>query len=169
MACALEENRNIGTMDTRTDDTAGVIAPPPLIYAGGLALGLLLHAARPVAFVSRPIARVLGPALILAAAVGGWSALSALRRAGTHVDPREPTTVIVAEGPYRVSRNPIYVSLTLLYSGIAVLRNALWAALLLPVVLVVMRRGVIDREERYLERRFGDEYLRYKSRVRRWL
>jgi protein-S-isoprenylcysteine O-methyltransferase Ste14 len=76
---------------------------------------------------------------------------------------------MVVEGPYRVTRNPIYLAFTLLYAGITVLVNALWAALLLPFVLAIMRRGVIDREERYLERRFGDDYLRYKARVRRWI
>jgi protein-S-isoprenylcysteine O-methyltransferase Ste14 len=75
----------------------------------------------------------------------------------------------VTGGPYRFTRNPLYLSLTLIYGGITALANALPAALLLPVVLQVMRRGVIEREERYLEGKFGDEYLNYKARVRRWI
>ncbi|MFI5210728.1 MAG: methyltransferase family protein, partial [Gemmatimonadales bacterium] len=69
----------------------------------------------------------------------------------------------------RFSRNPMYVGMTLLYLGIALWANSLWPLLLLPAVLVVMRRGVIAREEAYLERRFGDEYRSYRARVRRWL
>ena len=73
-------------------------------------------------------------------------------------------TRVVQDGPFRFSRNPGYLSLTMLYAWIAVLRNALWAVVLLPVVVYV-----IEREERYLERTFGEEYLNYKARVRRWV
>lgn len=92
-----------------------------------------------------------------------------MRRAHTNIDPRQPTTTIVVEGPYRFTRNPIYLSLTLLYSGLTVLFNALSGLLLLPIALIILRRGVIEREERYLERKFGEQYLSYKQRVRRWL
>jgi len=112
---------------------------------------------------------VLGFALIAAALGVGASAFGALGRAGTPPNPGEPTTAIVAVGPYRFTPNPIYLSFTLLYAGVTVVANALWAVVLLPGVLIVMRRGVIDREERYLERRFGEEYRRYKARVRRWI
>jgi protein-S-isoprenylcysteine O-methyltransferase Ste14 len=78
-------------------------------------------------------------------------------------------STIVVEGPYRFTRNPLYVASALIYAGIAVRLNGLWAALLLPLVLGVVDRGVIEREERYLERKFGEEYLRYKAQVRRWI
>ena len=91
-----------------------------------------------------------------------------MRRAGASLRPNEPTSSLVVEGPYRSSRNPIYLSFTLFYGGITALANSLPSALLLPFVLFVMRRGVIEREERYLERIFGEEYLRYIARVRRW-
>jgi protein-S-isoprenylcysteine O-methyltransferase Ste14 len=156
-------------MTDEDTDTAGVIAPPPLIYAVPLVVGLVLNAVRPVAVAPRALARVGGLALIGAAVAVGVAAFAALRTAGTPPDPRKPTTTIVVAGPYRVSRNPIYLAFTLLYAGVAVFANALWAAVLLPGVLLVMQRGVIEREERYLERRFGDEYRRYKARVRRWV
>jgi protein-S-isoprenylcysteine O-methyltransferase Ste14 len=92
-----------------------------------------------------------------------------MRRAETNVDPRQPTTAIVTEGPYRFTRNPLYLSMTLIYAGITALANALPAAVLFPIVLRIMRRGVIEREKRYLERKFGDEYLIYKAQVRRWV
>jgi protein-S-isoprenylcysteine O-methyltransferase Ste14 len=91
------------------------------------------------------------------------------RRANTSLDPRKPVSRFVTWGPYRYSRNPGYTSLTLIYVGISALVSALWPLLLLPGVLITMQRGVIEREERYLERRFGREYHEYKQRVRRWL
>jgi protein-S-isoprenylcysteine O-methyltransferase Ste14 len=150
-------------------DNPGVIAPPPLIYAGALAIGLLVNRLYPIAFLPRGLSRVLGWSLIVGGLVIGSLGFREMKRAGTNVDPREPTTAIVTEGPYRFTRNPLYLCLTLVYAGISALANALWAVLLLPGVLAVMRRGVIEREERYLERKFGDEYVNYKARVRRWI
>jgi protein-S-isoprenylcysteine O-methyltransferase Ste14 len=92
-----------------------------------------------------------------------------MARAGTSFRTERPTTAIVTAGPFRYSRNPIYVALTLLYLGIGMVLNALWVLLLIVPVIAVMQRGVIAREERYLERKFGDEYRRYQVRVRRWL
>jgi protein-S-isoprenylcysteine O-methyltransferase Ste14 len=150
-------------------DNPGVIAPPPLIYAGALVIGLLANRMYPVPFIPRGLSRVLGWPLIVGGLVIGSLGFREMQRAGTNVDPREPTTAIVTGGPYRFTRNPLYLSMTLIYGGITTLANALPAALLLPIVLAIMRRGVIEREERYLERKFGDEYLDYKARVRRWI
>lgn len=145
------------------EGTAGVIAPPPLIYLGFLATGLLLKKLPPSRFLPRGVARLLGWPLL-----GGWFQ-RALRRANTPVNPQKPVTSLVVDGPFRYSRNPGYISLAMMYAGIASLANALWAILLLPAALLTIRYGVIEREERYLERIFGEEYLRYKARVRRWL
>jgi protein-S-isoprenylcysteine O-methyltransferase Ste14 len=150
-------------------DSAGVVAPPPLIYAGALIAGLMMNALFPVAFLPRLLSRMLGWPLVVSGLLLGIFGFRTLRGAGTNVDPSEPTTAIVVEGPYRFTRNPLYVGMTLMYGGISARANALWAILLLPFVLIVMRRGVIEREERYLERLFGEEYLRYKARVRRWI
>jgi protein-S-isoprenylcysteine O-methyltransferase Ste14 len=150
-------------------DNPGVIAPPPLIYAGALAIGLLANRRYRLAFLPRGLSRVLGWPLIAGGLAVGSLGFRKMKRAGTNTDPREPTTAIVTSGPFRFTRNPLYLSMTLIYGGITALANALPAALLLPVVLHVMRRGVIEREERYLEGKFGDEYLNYKARVRRWI
>lgn len=157
------------TTSEQIRDTAGVIAPPPLIYLGPLALGLLLHRLRPVGALPRAVARPLG-LLSLAGgiALAGWS-VATFRRAGTPVDPTQPVARVVTAGPYRFMRNPMYTSLALVYLGVASRVNTLWPLLWLPGVLLTIRRGVIAREERYLEARFGDEYRRYKERVRRWL
>ena len=153
----------------KANDTAGVIAPPPLIYIAALVVGLVLRALVPTTFLPRGPAFVLGTVLV---AIAAWLSLWGVRvmhRAGTSEKTSLPTTALVTTGPFRYTRNPLYVSLTLGYLGIAVAAQSLWALALLIVVLVVMQQGVIRREERYLARRFGVDYLRYKERVRRWI
>ena len=156
-------------MTDSTQDNPGVVAPPPLIYVGALAIGLIVHRFFPVKFFPGAGARLLGR---VCTGISGMLALSAfleMRRAGTHVDPTQPATALVTQGPFRVTRNPLYLSLTLLYAGIAFMVNSLWAIVLLPGALIVIRYGVINREERYLERTFGEQYLSYKAKVRRWI
>jgi len=159
-------------MDNKLPDNPGVIAPPPLIYAGPLIVGLILHVLFPVSlvrFLPRILRSILGGSLIGFAFTFIIVAFRTMRHANTNIDPRQPTTSLVAEGPFQISRNPLYLSMTLFYIGVTILVNTLWTALLLPLILIVMRKGVIDREERYLERKFGEHYLHYKASVRRWL
>jgi protein-S-isoprenylcysteine O-methyltransferase Ste14 len=156
-------------MQNDAPDKANVIALPPLIYATAFVVGWLIYLAFPVPVLPDKLARVIGGLLGLASFPIAITALYALRRAQTTFDTMKPTTAIVTEGPYRYSRNPLYVSLTLLYLGVALLINVLWIVLLVVPILVVMQRGVIGREEAYLERKFGEEYLNYKARVRRWV
>jgi len=150
-------------------DKPGIRVPPPLVYLLALLSGLVLDRRAHVPFLPRGVTRVLGWPL-----VGGGVALAVwfartMRGADTTMHINKPVSRLVREGPFRYSRNPGYLSLTMLYAGIAVLRNALWAILLLPLVLYVIQHAVIEREERYLERTFGEEYLDYKARVRRWV
>jgi len=140
-----------------------------LIFAGASVAGLVLDAIYPVAFLPSWATQELGWPLVGAAGLLAASALWAMRRAGTNVSPNAPSTALVVEGPFRVSRNPVYLAGALLLVGVATLNNALWVLLLLPLALIVVQRGVVAREERYLERRFGAEYLAYKARVRRWV
>lgn len=150
-------------------DNAGVVAPPPLIYLGPLVLGLLLNRKFPIPFLPRKMARTLGWTLLGGGVLLlGWFEW-AIRHAGTPANPYKPVSHVVTEGPFRYTRNPGYLSMAMIYTGVAGLANALWAILLLPVALSVIRRGVIEREERYLEGKFGEEYLHYKARVRRWI
>lgn len=150
-------------------DHAGVIAPPPLIYAAGLGVGFLLHKWLPLKLLPRNLPSWLGGLLVGLSFIPGGAAARMFRRANTHLDPFHPTTAIVTRGPYKYTRNPIYLSFTLLYVAIATAVNSLTMLLPLPIVLLVMQRGVIEREEAYLERKFGDTYLRYKTSVRRWI
>ncbi|HLJ59449.1 MAG TPA: isoprenylcysteine carboxylmethyltransferase family protein [bacterium] len=150
-------------------DTAGVVAPPPLIYLAAVVVGLALRRLAPAPVLPRPLAYELGVAVIvIAVALALWG-VREMRRAGTSESTAVPTRALVTTGPFRLSRNPLYVSLTLCYLGIMLAAQALWGLALVVVVLFVMRRGVIDREERYMSRRFGDAYLRYRKQVRRWM
>ena len=155
-------------MTSDEQDKAGVIAPPPLIYLVALIFGLLLGRRFPMRFVPRSMARGLGWPLLGGVLLLGWFEW-AMRQADTPTNPYKPVQRIATEGPFRYTRNPGYLAMTLIYAGIASLANALWAILLLPVALLVIQRGVIEREERYLEGKFGEEYLSYKARVRRWI
>ncbi len=150
-------------------DNPGVIAPPPLIYLGFLVLGVALDYLWPVGLGVGAVGVPTGAALFVLGGVIAVTAIRQFRRAGTNFKTHEPSTAIVTGGLYRYSRNPIYVALGLAYLGIAVAVDGLWAAALLVPTLAVVRYGVIAREERYLEGKFGDEYLRYKASVRRWL
>jgi len=114
-------------------------------------------------------AHVTGGVLIgLAVALAVWGR-RAMARADTDPNPRHPATALVVDGPFRHSRNPLYISLTVFYVGLTLAVNTLWPLVLLPIVLVVIQRGVVEREERYLERKFGEAYRIYRARVRRWV
>jgi protein-S-isoprenylcysteine O-methyltransferase Ste14 len=157
-------------MTNSTPDSPGVIAPPPLIYAGGLVIGLLLQNKFPLPFLPKGWRRaVCGSTLMGLAVIIVRQGVREMQRAQTNVNPRLPATKLVIDGPFGFSRNPLYLSMAIFYTGVAVLANALWPILLLPIVQFVMRAGVVEREERYLERKFGDQYLSYKAKVRRWL
>ncbi len=150
-------------------DNPGIKVPPPLIYLLPLLLGLLLDRRLHLPFLPRSVGRVLGWPL-----VGGGMALTAwfvrtMRKADTTIRIDKPVSRLLQGGPFRYSRNPSYLALAMIYAGIAVLRNSLWAILVLPLVVFVIQREVIGREERYLESAFGEEYLAYKRRVRRWM
>lgn len=150
-------------------DNAGVITHPPYLYAGALGTGAVLDWILPLPLLS-PMAGLLpGAVMIVTALVLAFWCFGLFRRAGTNVPTHRPSTAIVSDGPYQYSRNPIYIALTLLAVGIATMANSAWMMGLILPTLVIMNIGVIEREERYLERKFGQTYLDYKSRVRRWL
>src|SRR5215208_5124645 len=150
-------------------DNPGGWLPPPLTYLLTLVLGLVLDRSLHLPFLPHRVARVLGWPL-----VGGGIALATwfirtMRAADTTLDINKPVSSLVQDGPFRYSRNPGYLSLAMIYTGLAILRSALRAILLLPLLVVVTQRELIEREERYLERTFGEEYLAYKRKVRRWV
>jgi len=155
---------------TDTADTARVVVRPPIAWALAVLVGLALDWLMPLPFMPLAApARWLGGALFaVALALFVW-AIVTFTTAGTHVPSSMPTTTIVDTGPYRFTRNPIYLAMFLGLVGLAVAFDSLWMlAVLVPFALVI-RYGVVAREEAYLERKFGDVYRRYRSRVRRWL
>jgi protein-S-isoprenylcysteine O-methyltransferase Ste14 len=150
-------------------DTAGVIARPPLIYLGALGVGLGLDAVVGSGSLPSPVAIPAGSALLIAGAGLLGSFARAFRGAETPIDPGTPSTAIVTSGAFRLTRNPAYLGMALAYAGIAIVSNAPWALVPLPAAIAIIDRGVIAREERYLERKFGALYTDYKRGVRRWI
>lgn len=144
-------------------------APAPVIFVAALLVGVLLSLAFPVTFLPRVVTVLVGSACFLLPFLLGFAALGAMRRVKTSVNPYRPTTALLTGGPYRLTRNPMYLAMVIQYVGLALLFNALWAIVLLPLVLVIVHFTVIKREERYLEQKFGEDYRAYKAKVRRWL
>ena len=137
------------------------------MYLGSIAIGVLLHFARRVSLL--PGGSPLFGAVVVLLAIGLFLfAVRTFQAAGTPVPGNRPTTTIVRTGPYRFSRNPIYLAFSLLQLGIALWVNSLWLAITLVAAVVVMSLVVIPREEQYLEARFPSEYSPYKASVRRW-
>src|SRR5881296_1239027 len=158
-------------MSDASNDTSGVGFPPPLLYAGGFAVGYGAHRLLPIRLWPTPttLESVLGWGLLVAGVLLAASAAYLFRRAGTTPNPTKPTSALVIWGPYRFTRNPMYVGMATLYVGGTLLLNDLWPLALLPVVIALVQRRVIAKEEAYLERTFGDVYRAYKARVRRWI
>jgi protein-S-isoprenylcysteine O-methyltransferase Ste14 len=140
-----------------------------LVYLGSITLGLILHLVWPISLLPRRFNAGLGLSLILLAVGLFVSAVRTFKAAGTPIPGNQPTTAIVWRGPYRLSRNPIYLAFSLLQLGIALWVNSVWLVVTLLVAVAVMSLIVIPKEERYLEARFPSEYLPYKASVRRWL
>jgi protein-S-isoprenylcysteine O-methyltransferase Ste14 len=151
------------------EDRPGIVIPPPLLFVVPLLAAFLADKFAPTGFVHGPVRWIVGSLLVLAGLALNIVGFLTQRRAGTDPIPFRPTTRIVSHGLYRFSRNPMYIGFGLWTLGIALLANSVWMLLAVPIGLVLTDRFVIAKEEKYLERKFGDEYLSYKRRVRRWL
>ena len=145
------------------------VVRPPLVYLISLLVGVLIQLAIPLRFLPRTLAMPFGVALIAAAITLFLWSFTEFRAACTPVPARKPTTVIVRIGPYRFSRNPIYLAFSLSQLGIASWLDSLWLLVTLIGAVMVIHHVVIPKEEAYLEQRFGSQYLEYKASVRRWL
>jgi protein-S-isoprenylcysteine O-methyltransferase Ste14 len=153
-------------------DTAGVVAPPPLIALAALVLGLLLDRLLPAyvltVLLSLPERIVIGAILLAVSAGLAIPALLAFRAAGTHVEPWKPSSAMVTDGIFAWLRNPMYVGLIVGLAGLSVLLASDWTLVMTAVVAPVLHFGVVKREERYLEAKFGNAYRGYKARVPRY-
>jgi len=150
-------------------DNPGVIAPPPLIFLCFLVLGYILNLFYPLAVLEEPLSAIISAIFFAYAGLTAGLAFFYMIKSGTNVDVRKPANTIVTIGVYSYTRNPMYLSMVILLIAFALLLNALWIALLIPLFMYVMQKGVIEREEAYLENKFGNEYVQYKNRVRRWI
>jgi protein-S-isoprenylcysteine O-methyltransferase Ste14 len=150
-------------------DRLGPIVPPPLWYAAGLVVGWLLCRRFPVSILPDAGRWTVGPLCVIIGVAFVAPAVASFVRAKTSVMPVRPTTALVETGPYRFTRNPMYVGFAFVYVGIALLANWLWAIAILPIVLIAVYATAIVPEERFLERTFGQDYAAYRSRVHRWL
>ena len=150
-------------------DHAGVAFHPPLLLVASLGVGFLLRWLAPLPVLTSKVFVMSGPAIVvLSFGIFFWAASTVLRGHAS-IPTNKPTDAIVAGGPFRFSRNPIYLSMILLHIGVGAWTKSLWFFVLAAISVALLTWGVILREERYLERKFGDEYLSYKSRVRRWI
>lgn len=147
------------------------VVPPPLVYLVFFLIGWgLSHVvADPGVGLGWDVRRYLAFALIVGGLLIDGAAVQGFRRKGTPAEPWKDATALETEGPYRFSRNPIYVGYAIAYAGVAVAVDSLIALALLIPCMVVVDRFVVLREERYLSRKFGAAYDAYRSKVRRWL
>jgi protein-S-isoprenylcysteine O-methyltransferase Ste14 len=150
-------------------DNAGVVAPAPVLYGAAFAIGVAAEFMLPTVPLPRTVALWFGVVIIALSIPIVVSAFKALVRARTAFDARKPTSTIVTDGAFQYSRNPTYLSLTLLHVGLALVLGSPWILVMVVPAIALTQWGVVLREERYLEAKFGEEYRRYKTKVRRWL
>jgi protein-S-isoprenylcysteine O-methyltransferase Ste14 len=161
------DNRSLGTSEPEVANLG--LFRPPFIYLGSIALGLVLHLLWPAPFVAPSVSTPVGAIVTILAIALFVSAVRTLRAAGTPIPGNRPTTTIVRTGPYRFSRNPIYLAFSLVQLGLSLWVNSLALLITLIPAVALMWLVVIPREERYLEARFPSEYSPYKASVSRWL
>jgi protein-S-isoprenylcysteine O-methyltransferase Ste14 len=151
-------------------DTANVVIRPTIAWPLAVFAALALQWLKPLPFMPAAVATgfVGGAVFAIALALAAW-AIATLTRAGSNVPTGTPTTTIVDAGPYRFTRNPVYLGMIVGLIGLAIAFDSLWPLVALMPFALVIRYGVVAREEAYLERKFGDAYRHYRSRVRRWL
>jgi protein-S-isoprenylcysteine O-methyltransferase Ste14 len=151
---------------------AGVRFPPPFLFVIGLLVGWMLDRywyQLPLSRFGGTAVEILGWILVaLGVILAGWGMVT-FRRAKTAIRPDRSASQLVIHGPYRFTRNPMYTGLTVEYLGVAALLDSGWSIIVLPIVLLVLVRTVISREERYLNGAFGADYGAYRARVRRWI
>jgi protein-S-isoprenylcysteine O-methyltransferase Ste14 len=151
-------------------DAPDIVVLPPLLVAGTLLLGLALHYGLwPVELLPVTLARVLGATIFVAAGVLAHLSHLAMKRVGTNVLPTQPTLALATDGPYRFTRNPLYLAAIGVYLGVALWVDSGVLLLLLAPMIAVLHHGIVLPEERYLSAKFGERYELYRRAVRRWL
>ncbi len=152
-------------------DSAEIVAKPPVIYGIPLLIGILLNSFFSLKIfpegTSTSLLILSWILVVFGFFIAGW-VLSIFLKKGEDISPDRPTKIIITNGPFRFSRNPVYLSLNIVYFGISLILNNLWLIIFWPFAFLILRYGVVSKEEQYLERKFGKKYLVYKKRTRRW-
>jgi protein-S-isoprenylcysteine O-methyltransferase Ste14 len=146
-----------------------IFIPPPLYYAAGLAGGGAINSVVTLPLGGRPATTLAGVAVAALGLALTFAGVAAVVRHRTTIVPHHPVSTLLTDGAYRLSRNPMYTGLAIVYLGVTLLLNSWWPLTLWPLVIVAVRQLVIRPEERYLTQRFGPTYTDYQSQVRRWL
>ena len=152
-----------------TPDTPQVLVLPPILVGAALLLGIGINWIHPIPILPLVPGRIIGVIIFVLSGVLAHFAQTAMHRAGTNIRPDRPALALVTDGPFRFTRNPLYVAALGVYLGIALFVNGLVPVLLVIPVFCLLHWGVVLREERYMERKFGELFRAYRSRVRRWL
>jgi len=154
----------------RSTDIPDIAVLPPVLVAGTLVIGLVVHYTLwTVTLLPTVPARVLGFAVFASAGVLAHFAHMAMKRVGTNILPTQPTLALATDGPYRFSRNPLYIAAIGVYLGVTLWVNGLAPLLLIFPMTWLLHWGIVMREEQYLESKFGSAYKSYQTTVRRWL
>ncbi len=156
-------------MTEKNEDHAQVMVPPPMVFLGYLIGALILNWVVPLPTPWIYIMRIVGGLAVVAGILFVSSAFSQMMKTHTSPDPHQSVATLVTEGPYRFTRNPIYLGFFLIYLGFTLFAGTLWGLLASPFLAWTITHMVIHAEEYYLEDKFKDRYIDYKSRVRRWL
>jgi len=147
-----------------------IIAPPPKIYLSAMLIGLAIHLVVEESVLQfNSLSLVPGLFLFLISTFGARWSFTTMKKVGTTASPYKKSDKLIVSGPFQYSRNPIYLAMTTMYVGGALIIGSIWVLLMLVPLLILMHWGVIFREEEYLSLQFGDAYSAYKSNVRRWV
>lgn len=173
LARTLTRDRNKSSAQARLTGNEAlddlVAARPISILGVPLLIGLMASLIFPSSNLPAPLSQGVGMALIGLGILLGYWAVRSLESGGASPDAFLPPAALVTEGPFRFSRNPIYLGFVMIYAGLGALLNSLWIVLLTPVVVIGLTQAIIVPDERLLDSRFGDEFNTYRERVRRWL
>ena len=154
----------------RSNDVPDIMVLPPVLVGGMLLIGVLIHYSLwTVSLLPTVLARVLGVVVFLSAGILAHFAQLAMKRVGTPVLPTQPTLALATDGPYRFSRNPLYIAAIGVYLGVTLWVNGLAPLLLMMPMTWLLHWGIVLREERYLQTKFGNAYQSYQMTVPRWL
>jgi protein-S-isoprenylcysteine O-methyltransferase Ste14 len=156
-------------MHTKFTDVPHIITKPPYLFISAALIGLALHMIFPALLMFGVYSKIAGVVLCAGAMAVLVKGVCAFRRAGTNVNPSAPANALVTDGPYRLSRNPLYFALVVFYTGLALLLDSFWLLVMGVPLIAVIQFGVILPEEKYLEQKFGDAYRAYKKQAPRWI